>query len=151
MANTPESIPGVVVHGHGVASGKSGDPRFAGGTIALQIPHFRALGLDLSAFHPGTINVDVSPRAFHPGPGALLFERVKWHPEWPAETFSFARAVLVHRGVRHPAYVYWPHPDTKVGHFQPRGVAEIIAPRIPGLAYGDSVALETTPDQALWA
>ncbi len=145
-----ETVDGVVVRGHGVASGKAGDPRFPGGTVAMQIPFFRELGLDLSGYHPGTMNVDCAPLRFRPGPDALLFENVKWHPDMPAETFSFARAALVHRGVRYPAWIYWPHPETKPEHFQPGGVAEVIAPRIPGLAYGDSVALETTPDQAEW-
>lgn len=145
-----DSVKGIVTHGHGVASGKAGDRRFPNGTIAMQIPFFKALGLDLSPYHPGTLNVDVSPYSFKPGPEALLFERVKWHPEMPAETFSFARAAIVHRGVRHPALIYLPHPETKAEHFQPDGIVEIIAPRIEGLAYGDDVVLETEPNQALW-
>ena len=145
-----ELVPGVVVRGHGVASGRAGDPRFPHGTIAMQLPFFRALGLDLSGLHPGTINVDCAPRSFRPGPGARLFERVKWHPGMPAEMFSFARATLVRDGARHPAWIYWPHPETKPEHFQPGCVAEVIAPLVPGLAYGDRVVLETAPDQAVW-
>ena len=145
-----DKISGVVVRGHGVASGRAGDPRFPDGTIAMQIPFFRALGLDLGGFHPGTINIDCTPLRFRPGPGALLFERVKWHSETPAETFSFARATLVRDGARHSAWIYYPHPETKPEHFQPGGVAEVIAPLVPDLAYGDRVILETTPDQALW-
>ena len=143
-------VPGVVVRGHGVASGRAGDPRFPSGTLSLQAPHFKALGLDLSGFHLGTINVDCAPLRFEPGPGALLFERVKWHPDVPAETFSFARVSITHHGKRYPALVYFPHPETKPEHFQPGGVAEIIAPRIEGLAYGDAVTLESTPGQACW-
>ena len=146
----PQAVPGVVVRGHGVASGRAGDPRFPRGTIAMQIPFFRALGLDLSGLHPGTLNVDCAPLSFRPGPAARLFERVKWHPEMPAETFSFARATLVRDGARYPAWIYWPHPETKPEHFQPAGVAEVIAPPVPDLATGDRVALETTPDQARW-
>ena len=146
----PRVVSGIVAHGHGVASGKAGDRRFPGGTIAMQAPFFKKLGLDLSGFHPGTINVDCAPWSFRPGPEALLFEKVKWHPEMPAETFSFARATLVHKGGRHPAYIYLPHPETKAEHFQPGGVAEIIAPRIDGLAYGDRVTLETERTQAVW-
>ena len=148
--NRGERIAGVVVRGHGVASGRAGDPRFPRGTIAMQIPFFRERGLDLAGFHPGTVNVDCAPLRFRPGPGALLFERVKWHPGMPAETFSFARATLVRDGASFPAWIYWPHPETKPEHFQPRGVAEVIAPPVPGLAYGDRVILETTPDQARW-
>lgn len=144
------AVAGVVVRGHGVASGRAGDPRFPGGTIAMQVPFFRTLGLDLAGFHPGTLNVDCAPLRFRPGPGALRFERVKWHPDAPAETFSFARATLVRAGVRFPAWIYWPHPETKPEHFQPGGVVEILAPFVPGLAYGERVALETEPSQALW-
>ena len=146
----PFLVHGTVVHGHGVASGRSGDPRFPRGTVAMQLPFFRARGLDLAGFFPGTVNVDVSPWSFAPGPAALRFERVKWHPDVPAETFSFARAALFRKGRRHPALVYWPHPETKPDHFQPPGVVEILATRVPGLEPGDAVALETAPGQALW-
>ena len=118
----PQRTPGVVVRGHGVASGRAGDPRFPHGTVAMQIPFFRERGLDLAGFHP----------------------------EMPAETFSFARATLVRDGARFPAWIYWPHPETKPEHFQPGGVAEVIAPPVPGLAYGDRVVLETMPDQAVF-
>lgn len=146
----PAKVHGTVVRGHGVASGRSGDPRFPGGTIAMQLPHFRALGLDLAGFFPGTVNVDVAPWSFRPGPAALRFERVKWHPEAPAETFSFARAVLVRNGERHRALVYWPHPETKPEHFQPAYVVEILATPVPGLEPGDAVEIETDPSQARW-
>ena len=146
----PAVVPGVVIRGHGVASGRAGDPRFPHGTVAMQVPFFRERGLDLAGFHPGTVNVDVSPLSFRPGPDALLFERVKWHPDLPAETFSFARAALVRGGDRFPAWIYWPHPETKPEHFQPGGVAEILAPFVPGLACGDRVAIETAPSQARW-
>ncbi|MBQ3811294.1 MAG: hypothetical protein II839_10795 [Kiritimatiellae bacterium] len=146
----PFRVYGAVVPGHGVASGRSGDPRFPGGTVAMQIPFFRERGLDLAGFFPGTINVDVSPWSFRPGPEARRFERVKWHPEMPAETFSFARVTLVRKDVCRPAMVYWPHPETKPEHFQPAGVAEILAPRIEGLEPGDAVAIESDPAQARW-
>jgi len=146
----PSVVHGVVVRGHGVASGRSGDPRFPSGTIAMQTPFFRALGLDLSGFFPGTINTDVSPWSFRPGPKASRFERVAWHPDAPPETFSFARATLVRRGRRFPALIYWPHPETKPEHFQPAGVVEILAPRIRSLEPGDVVELETDPAQACW-
>lgn len=146
----PRVVSGRVVKGHGVASGRAGDGRFPGGTIAMQTPFFQALGLDLSPFHPGTLNVDCAPWRYVPGPDALLFERVKWHPDMPAETFSFSRIRLVHRGVCHPALVYQPHPETKAEHFQPGCVAEVIAPKIEGLAYGDVVAIESDPRQVAW-
>ena len=52
---------GVVVAGHGVASGRAADSPFAAGTIELQAPHFAALGLDLSPFVMATVNLDLAP------------------------------------------------------------------------------------------
>ena len=50
-----------VVPGYGVASGKSEDGRFPDGTLNLQIPFFNKLGLNLSHFYRGTLNLDLSP------------------------------------------------------------------------------------------
>ena len=146
----PRVVSGTVIKGHGVASGRAGDRRFPGGTIAMQVPYFKELGLDLSEFHPGTINVDCAPWSFRPGPDALLFELVKWHPEMPAETFSFAKIRLMHKGAAYPAYIYQPHPETKAEHFQPGCAAEVLAPKIDGLAYGDPVAIESDLGQVSW-
>ncbi len=62
----PRAAAGVVVSGHGAASGR-GSRRYPDGTLALQIPIFAELGLDLSDAFPGTINVDTSPYGFVPG------------------------------------------------------------------------------------
>ena len=61
-----EPISAVVVKGHGVASGVGGDPRFPQGTLRIQFPIFSALGLDLSGYHPGTINLSISPYRYEP-------------------------------------------------------------------------------------
>ena len=47
-------LEGVLVGGHRVASGPNQDPRFPGGTLAMQLPHFLRHGVDLGAFrHEG--------------------------------------------------------------------------------------------------
>lgn len=135
-------VPGVVVAGHGVASGRSGDPRFPGGTIALQRPHFAARGLDLSGFHLGTINVSIAPARWDLVQADHTFRDVRWSPTQPPEDFSFvAIAVEDARGGRHDALVYHPHSDTKPEHVQPDDVVEVLAPWIPGVAVGDHVIL----------
>ena len=52
---------GVVVAGHGVASGRASDSPFAAGTIELQAPHFRARGLDRThvrrCLHYGVVTI----------------------------------------------------------------------------------------------
>ena len=54
------AAPGIVVRGHGAASGRGSD-RYPEGTLAAQIPIFAGLGLDLSDMYRGTLNVDVAP------------------------------------------------------------------------------------------
>lgn len=54
-------IQGTVIQGYGVASGKARDSRFPDGTIAMQKPFFQKLGLDLTGFYLGTINLSISP------------------------------------------------------------------------------------------
>ena len=55
--------PAVLLEGHGVASGQAlnaGQLKtspYPKGTIAMQAPLFAALGLDLSPFWPGTLNL----------------------------------------------------------------------------------------------
>ena len=59
--------PGVLFKGHGVASGQalssgaSGISPYPKGTIAMQSPFFAALGLDLSPYWPGTLNLSFAP------------------------------------------------------------------------------------------
>ena len=57
-------IPATIVQGHRVASGLNGNPRFPGGTLRMQLPFFAELGLDLSAFYPGTLNVSIAPLSY---------------------------------------------------------------------------------------
>lgn len=141
-------VSGVVVAGHGVASGRSGDPRFPGGTIALQRPHFAARGLDLSGFHPGTVNVSIAPLRWEVVRADHTFRDVRWTDTQPAEDFSFVAIGLQDpTGRRHDALVYHPHPDTKPDHVQPDDVVEVLAPKIPDLAVGDPVRLYVDPSR----
>lgn len=138
----PHRARGVVVAGHGVASGRAGDPRFPGGTLRMQAPHFAALGLDLTPYWPGTLNLDVAPRRFEPLAPRWTFRDVRWHEVEPPESFSFVEARLAWRGRESPALVYWPHPETKPEHHQPSGVVEVLAPRLEGLGPGGEAWLE---------
>lgn len=136
-----------LVCGHRVASGLNGDPRFPGGTVAMQRPHFARLGLDLSSFHLGTLNLSIAPRRYRVLRPWRTFEHLKWHPVEPAETFSFFEARLRHGGESHAALIYLPHPETKPEHFQAADVLEVLAPWIEGLDYDQMVELEIDPAQ----
>lgn len=150
-----DAVPGTVVRGHGVASGRSPDSPFTTGTIALQVPVFAALGLDLSALHMATVNIDIAPATFTIRRPAHTFAEVRWTEVHGPETFSFLTCVLTREGDPHGTceddphghrgWVYYPHPETKPMHEQPETVLEVLMSYLPGLAYGDSVTLHLDP------
>lgn len=43
--------------------------------------------------------------------------------------------------VPHKGWVYYPHPETKLGHFQAVTVIEILAPPISDIGYGDRLTV----------
>lgn len=142
-----------VVQGHRVASGRCGDPRFPDGTIAPQLPLFRARVAEFDAYlgaaaFPGTINLRVDGLVAPLRP-EIVIPGLRWSAQAPAETFFLSRAALDHAGRRHPVYLYMPDPATKPDHHQPAGTIELLAARIDGLAYGDAVVLHHRPEAIL--
>ena len=146
MLDVENRVEGTVVRGHRVASGASDSSPYADGTIAMQSPIFRRLGIDLSPFYPATINVDISPLRYSILESAKRLDRVRWCDEHPPETFSFSDCTVVYLGVEYTAMIYYPHPETKVTHFQADTVLEILAPFIPGLDYGSLIAVVAGDD-----
>ncbi len=137
-----------IVQGHRVASGLNGNPRFPGGTMRMQLPFFRELGLDLSGYHLGTLNVSIAPMSYCVVKPKWTFHALKWHPTEPAEDFSFFD-VIVQRDDAAPVsgLIYFPHPDTKPEHFQKPDVLELLLPWTEGLAYGTKIRLEVSVEQ----
>lgn len=144
-------ISAVIVEGHRVASGLNGNPRFPGGTIRMQLPHFQKRGLDLSRFHPGTLNVSIAPLRYLIVRPRFTFRSLKWHPTEPAEDFSFFD-LIVHRERAAPVagLIYFPHPETKLAHFQRPDVIELLLPWMEGTQYGTKIQLEAPADQMIF-
>ena len=142
------AVTAIVRPGHRVASGMNHNPRFPGGTLAMQQPFFERLGLNLAAFHPGTLNLSLSPHRYQVLQPRLTFRAVKWHPVEPAEDFSFFDCqITAPGGTPVLGLVYYPHPETKPEHFQAPDVLEVLAPTLPNLNYGDRVTLSLDPAQ----
>ena len=140
-----------IVPGHQVASGLNGNPRFPGGTLRMQAPFFRALGLDLAAFHGGTMNVSIAPWRYRVIQAPLTFRQVKWHPTEPAEDFSFFEVQMTPAGGPPVAgKIYYPHPETKPEHFQQPDVLELLLPFVAGLSYGDEIQLGVPAGQMIF-
>jgi len=137
-----------VVQGHRVASGENGDPRYPGGTIRMQQPYFKALGLDLFGFYHGTVNVDIAPSAYNVEKPRHTFRQVAWHPTAPAEDFSFIDVEVLGLGEEPvKGFIYYPHPDTKPCHFQKATALELLLPFIPTLRYGMDLQLRIPASQ----
>ena len=137
-----EWLTGRLCAGHGVASGTSNESPYPDGTIRLQFPVFKALGLDLSGCYFGTLNIDFAPCEVSLSNPDLLFEKVQWTELHPPETFSFwqveikATEVEVLRG-----WIYYPHPETKERHWQSPTTLELLAPRLSGVEPGCTISL----------
>jgi hypothetical protein len=107
----------------------------------LQIPHFTARGLDLSEYHPATVNVALDVDAIRLLQAAHTFRRVRWTDRAPPEDFSFAPCRLHYAGHTYEGWIYYPHPETKPDHHQAANLLEIITAFIPDLRYGSAVMI----------
>ncbi|NYF97739.1 hypothetical protein [Janibacter cremeus] len=146
---------GVVVAGHGVASGRASDSPFARGTIALQAPHFAARGLDLTPFVMATVNrprgawdPDLAPYRLQPLIPWWTFPDVEWTQVHGPETFSFLECRVRRNEKEHEGLVHLPHPETKPMHQQPSTVVELLLPPLPDLAVGEALEVALPDDQA---
>lgn len=145
MAEKWIAVPGIVQPGHQVASGRSRSSPYPQGTIEMQTPFFRALGLDLAAYFPGTLNVSIWPYRFVVQQPQYTFAQVKWSPEHEPESFSFCDCRITFQQLQVQGLIYYPHPETKLDHFQDPSTLEILAPPIPNIGYGDRVLIEFDP------
>ncbi|MEM8830609.1 MAG: hypothetical protein AAGE96_14805 [Cyanobacteria bacterium P01_G01_bin.19] len=134
-------ISGIVRPGHQVASGMAKDSPYAFGTLKMQLPHFQKLGLDLSDYFLGTLNISIAPHKFKIKNPQYTFPLVKWHPDYQPETFSFSPCQLTFRETVYRGLIYYPHPETKIGHFQSDSIIEVISYPISEIKYGDAVKL----------
>jgi len=134
------TVKGIVVRGHQVASQPS--DVYPYGTLEKQKPFFKMLGLDLESFFNGTLNISISPNTFKMNRPEFTFEHVEWTDLHPPETFSFSRCTLIYKSVRYAGWVYYPHPETKIRHFENPSIIEILTQKVPDIHYGAEVEIE---------
>lgn len=140
-----QKVDGIVGRGHQVASGSALDSPYPAGTIEMQTPFFRALGLDLSGYCQGTLNISISPHTFQFINPEFTFRQVEWTDRHPPEDFSFSRCRVLFQGSAYDSWIYYPHPETKKRNFQAPSIIEIIAPKIPGIQDKCRVEIEYNP------
>ena len=130
-------LTGILMQGHQVASKPS--KAYPYSSLEKQKPYFKELGLDLSPYFNGTLNISIAPFEFEMNKPELTFPLVEWTDLHPPETFSFSRCKVIFEGREYEGWVYYPHPETKKTHFQNPSLVEVIAKEIPGLKYGDKL------------
>lgn len=117
----------------------------------MQLSLFRDLGLDVSIYHFGTLNVSIAPLSYRVVQPKLTFREVKWHPVEPAEDFSFFDVTMHRDGASSVSgLIYFPHPETKPEHFQKPDVLELLLPWVEGLSYGREISLDAPPEQMMF-
>jgi hypothetical protein len=133
------------MQGHQVASRPSAAYPYS--SVEKQKPYFKALGLDLSPYFTGTLNISIAPLEFEMVNPEFTFPLVEWTDLHPPETFSFSRCKVIFNGKEYAGLVYYPHPETKKAHFQNPSLIEVISYEIAGIKYGDALELEINPQE----
>jgi hypothetical protein len=145
MAQSWVRLSGRLVQGHQVASRPSKDYPYS--SLEKQKPYFKRLGLDLSPYFNGTLNISIAPLEFEMSKPEFTFPLVEWTDLHPPETFSFSRCKVSFEGREYAGWVYYPHPETKKTHFQNPALIEVITYEIPGIKYGDALEIEIDPKE----
>jgi len=140
-----EIVNGIVVQGYRVASGPSKDYPY--GALDRQRPFFKEGGLDLSSYFNGSLNIDIRPLRFSMRKPAFTFYHVEWTDLHPPEHFSFSRCQVIFREKNYDGWVYYPHPETKLRHFQNPSLLEVIAMPVPDIQYGDALQVLLNPEE----
>jgi len=138
-------IHGTIIQGYRVASAPSKDYPY--GALDRQRPIFKLRGLDLAAFFNGTLNIDIRPHSFKLIKPEFTFKHVEWTDLHPPEHFSFSRCRVIFKTIEYDGWVYYPHPETKLRHFQNPSLLEVIAVPIPEIKYGDEVQVLVNPNE----
>jgi hypothetical protein len=132
-------VSGIVVEGHRVASGPS--KVYPYGTLERQKPFFKAEGLNLDSFFTGTLNISIAPLRFELVKPAYTFRHIVWTDLHPPENFSFSPCRVLFQKRGYDGFIYYPHPETKIRHFQDSSVIEVITAKIQTVNYGSHLDL----------
>lgn len=138
-----------LIAGHQIASGRAKDSPYPYGSINMQRPFFKKLGLDLSDYYPATLNLSISPWHVKIAQADWRFEQVNWAPGFNAETFSFIQCNVEFQQQHYSGWIYYPHPETKTQHFQSDQMLEVITKQIANIQYGDKLNLYINPKSVI--
>jgi hypothetical protein len=110
--------------------------RYPEGTINLQKPRFKELGLDIDHCYSGTINLSIAPNTFEIIKPEFFLKEIIWKEGRKPENFLICRCIIVHGPKLSDGFVYYPDPSTKVASPDNPNHLQLLAPYIEGLSYG---------------
>jgi len=137
----------IVTEGHRVASGRAEDSPYPDSSIRMQSPYFNKHGVELDSYYAATLNLSIAPYQFKIVSPEFTVRSIQWAEGFPAEDFSFSKCEVVFGGKTYDGLVYYPHPETKIGHFHSRSLIEVITQYIPNIEYGDEVELKINEEE----
>jgi len=140
-------VQGEITKGYRVASGPSKDYPY--GALDRQRPIFKSRGLDLGSYFNGTLNINIQLHIFKVIKPEFTFYHVEWTDLHPPEHFSFSHCKVIYKDIEYEGWVYYPHPETKLRHFQNPSLLEVIAHPIPEIKYGDEVEVLLNPEEVV--
>jgi hypothetical protein len=121
-----------ISHGHGVASKASG--KYPQGTLSLQYPIFKELGLDLGHCYAGTLNLSIAPNYYKIHAARFNLKNVDWYPaRGKTEDFLICDCAIYTENGYVIGYIYQPDPQTKIEHFDDPQSLQVISPFIQNL------------------
>ncbi len=139
MATMLISFSGTVQKGSGTASGN----------LKIQIPLIAEQFPEISACHPGTINVQLDVKDFRLAASDFITLPIPWRPDHTnpkckgPEVFHFTRIYVQPEG--EPRYCAWLYGPQQSPHRKKPGYIEIISPtKIPGIEVGKKIEIFIT-------
>ena len=142
-----QPIKAIIKEGHKVASGQADNSPYPRGSIEMQALLFKEQGINLDDYYLATLNLSIAPNIFKMISPEFTLRNVKWAEGFDAEDFSFSKCEIVFEDKVYKGLVYYPHPETKIGHFHSQSIIEIITQYIPNIAYGDEVDLKLNQNE----
>lgn len=107
-------------------------------TVHRQFPYFIDAGIpDIEKMHHGTINVDIAPQSF-----SIVAPDYEVSCEWidgVRETFWLTKLRVEYKDIEVSGYLYYPCVSDQ--HVARNSMIEIIAERVPGVAYDETIRL----------
>jgi len=144
MTGEKITIKGIISEGLKAASGQR--HKGAAGTIALQKPGLKSIGVEVDKLFNGTINLQLK-QGFHITKPDYTLTDYEWI-EGVFESFDILRCKIKYGQSTYEGYVYRPKESEHAAAHE-ASIVELLAPEIPGIRYGDRLSIDVAKDRVV--